>query len=316
MLLGPVAAGLLLFGAATPAHAAPAAELITPVAPVGFTPASLPGGTGDGSFDLDRMASLAGVDPPSGLDDVGWSGAARLWSGPGGQVAMVIAGRTDDPATAQEGAAGALAGALDVDGSSTFASSLPDVDGVTATRNGARAEFVAWSQGQYLVMAVAATTGDDTHALIDDLVTRQSDFLRTRYGASTVANRAADSGIDPKLLVGGGVLLLVLFGIGFGAARRRRSATEPPAPFAPAGVAATGRAVAAPDPPTAPRAPRPAPAPIPFVRDPKPAPPPVPFRPGRGPGGRAVATAPRTDAPAPAGGTPSWDDRFPTGPAD
>ena len=315
MVLGPVVAGLLLAGTATPAPAAPAAELITPIAPSGFTAEQVPGTT-DGSFDLEQMAKLAGVDAPTGMEDVGWDGAVRMWSGPGSQVAMVIAGRTKDAATAQEAAQGALSGALDADGASTFASSLPGVDGAIATKGIARAEFVAWSQDRYVSIAVTATSDDDTHALIDDLVTHQSDFLRTRYGVTPVGNAAPDSGIDLRMAGAAGLLLLALVAIGVGLARRHRSAADVSfagAPFAPAppGAPAPG-AYGMPVPPVATVAPRPAPAPIPFARASRPAPTAAPPAPA------PAASTPPTAAPPPlpaaerpATGPASWDDRFP-----
>jgi hypothetical protein len=326
-------AGLLLVAGAAPAHATPAAELITPVPPAGFTTATLPG-MPDGSLDLKQMTKLAGVDQPTGLEDVGWDGAVRVWTGPGNQAAMVIAGRTKDAATAQDAAAGALAGALDVDEASTFSSALPGVQGAVATKNGAHAELVAWSQGQYLVMAIAATT-DDAHTLSDDLVTRQAQFLRTRAGVGPSANAAPDSGFDSGLLGAAGLVLVALIAGGIWFARRNRSTPDAP-PLLTAGTMPGGPApgplgpVGTPDafamPPPAAAAPRPAPAPIPFVREPKAGPAPIPFRPTEEP----APTAPADRAPAPAaapvaappepgraspdapGGLESWDDRFAT----
>lgn len=302
MLLGPVAAALLLAGTATPAHAAPASELITPIAPSGFTAQAVPG-TPDGSFDLDQMADLAGIDKPTGMEEVGWDGAIRMWTGPGNQVAMVIAGRTVDAETAQDAARGALAGALDADEATTFESSLPGVDGAIATKGIARAEFVAWSQDRYFSIAVTASTGDDTHALIDDLVTHQSDFLRTRYGVSPAANAAPGSGIDLRMAGAAVLLLLGLAAAGVWLARRHRPAPDTP-PLAGGYPVPSGGP--APDPyavPVGAAAPaRPAPAPIPFARAPRPAPPtaPAPSAP--------AATAPPAAVPGPGA---SWDDRFP-----
>jgi hypothetical protein len=315
MLLGPVVSGLVLVAVAVPAHAAPATELITPIAPSGFTPVAVPGSP-DGSFDLDQMARMAGVDKPAGLDAVGWDGAMRMWSGPGGQAAVVMAGRTKDRSTAQDAAAGALAGALDADGAGTFPSSLPGVDGAVATKGAGRAEFVAWSQGRYFAIAVTVTTGDDTHALIGDLVTHESDFLRTHFGVEPSANAAADSGTDPKLVGAAVVLLVALAAVVVWLVRRNRPTTEPASPFAFAAPPAPGTATVsfgddvafAPPPPT-PAAPRPPPAPIPFTREPKAAPAPVATAPAPAP------VPPRAPSPSPAPPAEpdrlaNWDDRF------